>query len=154
MRSVLRSNSKVAATLVPGRLLRNCGRLINSPASTSSTCAVALSRRTSQIRSGAELRCSVRCGFSTRAVVFALAEDDIIEMEIKVEGMVCGGCSSRVEEALKKLKDVNNAKVDLESKLASVEVKAKSQLDALNLMPQLVQTINDLGFEAKPHIAS
>jgi hypothetical protein len=28
-------------------------------------------------------------------------EEETVELEIKVEGMVCGGCSSRVEEALK-----------------------------------------------------
>jgi len=33
--------------------------------------------------------------------IVAHAGDTSVELEIRVEGMVCGGCSSRVAEALK-----------------------------------------------------
>lgn len=78
--------------------------------------------------------------------------DDTIELEIKVEGMTCGGCSSRVADALTGQVNVKAVHVDLESKMASVEVEAPSLIDALNMLPGFVKTIEELGFEAEPHI--
>ncbi|GBF89436.1 hypothetical protein Rsub_02008 [Raphidocelis subcapitata] len=75
-----------------------------------------------------------------------------VELDIKVEGMMCGGCTARVEEALKAAPRVRGVAVDLDSKLASVEVEAASLMDAVALLPGLVQSIKDLGFEAEPHI--
>lgn len=43
-------------------------------------------------------------------------------------------------------------KVDLDSKLATVEVEAPSLIDAMGLLPPLVQAVKDLGFEAAPHL--
>lgn len=65
--------------------------------------------------------------------------------------MVCDGCSSRVEEALQKLPGVNKVVVDLDKGLATVEVQAATQMDAFNAMPQMIETISSLGFEAQPH---
>ncbi|WIA10107.1 hypothetical protein OEZ85_010314 [Tetradesmus obliquus] len=75
-----------------------------------------------------------------------------VELEVKIEGMKCGGCSSRVEEALKAMDHVKAVAVDLESKLATVEVEADNYIDAMNMLPIFVTTINELGFEAEPHI--
>mmetsp|Transcript_6806 Transcript_6806/g.16979 ORF Transcript_6806/g.16979 Transcript_6806/m.16979 type:complete len:155 (-) Transcript_6806:348-812(-) len=79
--------------------------------------------------------------------------DDVVELEIKVAGMMCEGCTSRVQEALQKAAPQSKVTVSLEKAMASVEVKAPSQLDALNQLPKLVETVKALGFEAEPHIA-
>ncbi len=47
---------------------------------------------------------------------------------------------------------VPRAQVSLEKALASVEVKAPSQLEALGMLPTLVEAVQNLGFEAEPHI--
>ncbi|MEW5305517.1 MAG: hypothetical protein WDW38_010165 [Sanguina aurantia] len=80
------------------------------------------------------------------------AEDDFVELEISVEGMMCDGCSSRIEAALNAMPGVRRAVVSLEDKLATVDVSAATQLDALALLPLLVSEIQSLGFEAAPHI--
>jgi len=72
-------------------------------------------------------------------------------MWLQVEGMVCDGCSSRVLEALQKLSGVKNVDVDLETGLATVYLEAETQIDAFNALPHMIQTVNELGFEAEPH---
>jgi copper chaperone CopZ len=79
-------------------------------------------------------------------------ESSTVELEIKVEGMKCGGCSSKVEKALQALDHVKGVQVDLDSKLATVEVEADSLIDAMNMLPGFVTTVKELGFEAEPHI--
>lgn len=79
-------------------------------------------------------------------------EEETVELEIKVDGMMCGGCSTRVEEALKKVEHVKAVEVSLDTKLACVEVEAISLIDAMNMLPAMVDTIKELGFEAEPHI--
>ncbi len=51
------------------------------------------------------------------------------------------------------MEGVKKVVVDLESKLARIEVKAASQIDALAAMPSLIQAVKDLGFEAEPHFS-
>lgn len=85
-------------------------------------------------------------------MILSAAEEDVVELEIKVEGMVCGNCSARVAEALKKVDKVKSVDVSLETKMASIVVLAPSQLDALTVLTKLVGTVKDLGFEAEPHI--
>jgi copper chaperone CopZ len=87
-----------------------------------------------------------------RWVVACAAESSTVELEVKVEGMKCGGCSSRVENVLKAMDHVKGVQVDLETKLATVEVEAPNLIDAMNMLPTFVQAIKDLGFEAEPHI--
>lgn len=41
--------------------------------------------------------------------------------------------------------------VDLDKGIATVQVEAASQIDAFNTMPQMVETITGLGFQAEPH---
>jgi copper chaperone CopZ len=69
----------------------------------------------------------------------------------QVEGMVCDGCSGRVIEALQALPGVKSVAVDLETKLATVQVAAVSQIDAFNALPKMIETVTELGFEAAPH---
>ncbi len=44
--------------------------------------------------------------------------------------------------------------VDLEKGIASVQVEAASQIDAFNALPQMVETVVGLGFQAEPHFGS
>lgn len=61
---------------------------------------------------------------------------------IKVEGMHCAHCQAKVEAALKAVKGVKKATVDLEAKTAAVTVKAgKVTVDALK------NAVSDAGFE-------
>lgn len=85
-----------------------------------------------------------------RAAAAGAAGAGGVKLEIKVEGMMCGGCSSRVEETLKALAGVKGVSVDLESKLATIQVDAGSQGDAKSLLAGFVKAIQDLGFEAEP----
>ncbi|EFN56470.1 hypothetical protein CHLNCDRAFT_145140 [Chlorella variabilis] len=85
------------------------------------------------------------------AVVCSAAGDDVVEVQLKVDGMVCEGCSSRVEEALQKMAGVKKVQVDLEKGLATVQVEAASQIDAFNAVQPLAEAIKGLGFEAEPH---
>lgn len=63
---------------------------------------------------------------------------------IKVGGMVCDGCSSRVEAALKAAPGVASASVDLEKGVATVVVVGPAGATAA----ALVALIEGLGFEA------
>lgn len=81
----------------------------------------------------------------------AAADADVVELQLKVEGMVCDGCSSRVLEALQALSGVKSVSVDLEKGVATVEVAAASQTDAFNEVPRLIACVTDLGFDAQPH---
>lgn len=65
---------------------------------------------------------------------------------IAVNGMVCDGCSGRVEEALKAAPGVAKASVDLKGAVARVEPAAGA---ATGLGAALVELVNGLGFEAK-----
>lgn len=61
---------------------------------------------------------------------------------LKVEGMHCAHCQARVETALKAVKGVKSAVVDLEQKTATVVIKAgKVDVDTLK------NAVVELGFE-------
>eukprot|EP00775_Hariotina_reticulata_P010902 gene10902-11056_t len=72
-----------------------------------------------------------------------------VQLEVKVDGMKCGGCSSRVEEALRGMQHVKAVQVDLDSQLATLQVEAATQKEALDMLPSFIATIKDLGFEAE-----
>ncbi len=62
---------------------------------------------------------------------------------LKIEGMHCSGCSTRLERVLNGIEGVS-AKVSLENKNASVEYDTqKVTLD------QICEAIEDAGFEVK-----
>ncbi|MDR2091773.1 MAG: heavy-metal-associated domain-containing protein [Azoarcus sp.] len=63
---------------------------------------------------------------------------------IKVDGMSCGGCSSRVGKLLTELPGVTKADVELSSGLAQVEFDA-SQVNH----EALLTVIRDAGFGAR-----
>jgi len=64
-----------------------------------------------------------------------------ITKTIFIEGMSCGHCSKRVEEALKSIDGVKSVSVSLEDKKAEVILKK----DIANEI--LKSTIEDIGFE-------
>jgi len=71
---------------------------------------------------------------------------------IKVGGMVCDGCSGRVEAALKAAPGVASAAVDLKSGMATVVPAAGAAADgaaAATAAAALVALIEGLGFEAE-----
>ena len=63
------------------------------------------------------------------------------EVVFDVEGMICGGCESRIETALKNLKEVKKVKADY--KKGTVTITLKSELDNEILKDR----INVLGFD-------
>ena len=81
----------------------------------------------------------------------AASADEAVELQLKIDGMVCDGCSSRVLEALQKLPGVKSVEVDLEKGVATLTVEAASQVDAFNTLPKLIEVVTELGFEAQPH---
>ena len=88
-----------------------------------------------------------RRGFTVRAA----ADDDSVEIALKVEGMMCDGCASSVTEALTGASpDVSSVDVNLETKMVTVAVKAESAVAGLTLMPALVDAVKGAGFDAEP----
>lgn len=88
------------------------------------------------------------------AVIAAAASDEGAKgnagycVSIKVGGMVCGGCSTRVEEALKEAPGVTQAEVDLDKGTALVTLSAAAEPDPKAALAKLKKMIEDLGFEA------
>lgn len=66
-----------------------------------------------------------------------------MQIRIYINGMACGHCKNSVETALKSLKEVQNAVVDLEEKCATVELNGEIDLKLLT------DTITDIGFEVE-----
>ena len=60
---------------------------------------------------------------------------------IFIEGMSCGHCSKRVEEAIKNVKDVKSVKVNLEAKNAEVTLKNDIENEILKT------AVEDIGFQ-------
>lgn len=66
------------------------------------------------------------------------------EVEIKVEGMHCTGCSSRLEKVLNQLDGVQTANVSLENKFASVKFD-ENKIS----FEELLNAIEDAGFKGE-----
>ena len=78
------------------------------------------------------------------------SQDAGIQVDIAVSGMMCDGCTSRIEEELGKKDSVVSAQADLDSGMVSVIVSVENFGDAAKYMESLVHDINEMGFEAKP----
>lgn len=65
------------------------------------------------------------------------------ETIIKVEGMVCGGCENRVQNALKTIEGIESVVADHSTGI--VTVTSKDEVDE-NVMKE---KIGDIGFEVK-----
>jgi len=64
----------------------------------------------------------------------------LITKKVKIGGMSCNHCKSRVEKAFLDLKDVKSIEVDLENKIATIVLKKQLSDDIIKT------TIEDLGF--------
>ena len=62
-------------------------------------------------------------------------------MKVYIEGMVCEHCKKSVEEALKKLPEIKKVEVDLNKKLAIIELHTQIE------DRKIKQAIDDIGFE-------
>ena len=65
------------------------------------------------------------------------------EIKLNVEGMVCGGCEKRVQNAVGDLEGVK--KVIASFKEGTVIIKSKEDID----VKEIKETIESLGFEVK-----
>ena len=63
------------------------------------------------------------------------------ELEIKVNGMVCGGCENRVKTALSTIEGVES--VEANHNTGIVTIKTEKDLDVVQIKERIV----DLGFE-------
>lgn len=66
-------------------------------------------------------------------------------IELKVAGMTCGSCVSRVKQTLLALPGVHDAQVDLAQGIARVNVE-----DAGASQPALIQAVTAAGYPAGP----
>ena len=66
------------------------------------------------------------------------------EIKLKIEGMHCAGCSSRLEKILNNVDGVESAKVSLEEK--SADIKYNEEEVELNT---ILQEIEDAGFKGE-----
>lgn len=64
-----------------------------------------------------------------------------ITKRISIEGMSCGHCAKRVEDALKQINGIKAVKVNLEGKNAEVTLKADVSNDILK------SAVEDIGYE-------
>lgn len=65
------------------------------------------------------------------------------ETIIKVEGMVCGGCENRVQNALKTIEGVENVVANHTN--GTVKVTSKDEVE----VTAMKEKIEDIGFEVK-----
>jgi copper chaperone CopZ len=74
--------------------------------------------------------------------VSAFAGEKIVKLNI--EGMSCAGCAAKVEKALKDVKGVSKASVNLEKKSATVTLAKKNPATTV----KLVEAVSAAGFTA------
>lgn len=65
----------------------------------------------------------------------------MVEFNLKVEGMTCGGCENRVKNALKEIKGIVEVSADYTTGI--VTLKANEPIDKKIIK----ETIEDIGFE-------
>lgn len=66
------------------------------------------------------------------------------ERNLKIEGMHCAGCSTRLEKVLNNLEGIETAKVSLEEKKATIKYdETKISLESIK------ETIEDAGFKGE-----
>ena len=66
------------------------------------------------------------------------------EIKLKIEGMHCAGCSTRLERVLNNLEGVEEAKVSLEEKQATIKfVETKTNIENIK------ETLEDAGFKGE-----
>ncbi len=66
-----------------------------------------------------------------------------MKKKVYIEGMVCDHCKKSVEEALKKLSEITDVKVDLNRKMAEIELR--TSIDDRKIK----EAIDDIGYEVR-----
>ena len=66
-----------------------------------------------------------------------------MKKKVYIEGMVCDHCKKSVEEALKKLSEITDVKVDLNRKMAEIELR--TSIDDRKIK----EDIDDIGYEVR-----
>ena len=79
-------------------------------------------------------------------------QDEGIQVDIAVGGMMCDGCTSRIEEELGKKDSVVAVHANLDSGMVTVTLSADNFGDAVQTMESLVHDIQEMGFEASPSL--
>ncbi|KAK9822462.1 hypothetical protein WJX81_004541 [Elliptochloris bilobata] len=78
-----------------------------------------------------------------------------MEVEMKIAGLMCDGCSTRVHDAVKGMEGVESVQVTLSSGLATVQVHAADNMEAAFVqLPRLISAVNALGFQAEPYFGT
>ena len=65
------------------------------------------------------------------------------DIQIKVNGMVCGGCKKRVENALKTIDGIEDVVADYEN--GNVAIKTNKEIE----LSTIKEKIEDIGFEVE-----
>ena len=66
------------------------------------------------------------------------------EINLKIEGMHCAGCSTRLEKVINNLEGVEKAQVSLEEKKATIQYdETKTTIEGIK------ETIEDAGFKGE-----
>jgi len=73
-------------------------------------------------------------------IISGLLYAESITAVIKIEGMTCPMCTTAIKKSLKKIDGVQNAKVKLNTELATVTSKKKVT------KTQILQAIKDVGY--------
>lgn len=66
------------------------------------------------------------------------------KIELKIEGMHCNGCSTRLEKILSNTKGVKKAVVNFENKIATIEYDSKKLV-----IQEIYSAVEDAGFEVR-----
>lgn len=69
-------------------------------------------------------------------------------LELKVNGMTCGGCASSVTRAIKNLDATATVTVDLATKLVKVNTE-QAKTDQKNFVTAIEDAVRDAGFEVE-----
>lgn len=81
--------------------------------------------------------------------IWTTEADGLRHIDLHVPGIHCANCISRIERAVRGLPGVKNARVNFSTRRLSVDWAADRDGEALS-PEQIVQTVEDLGFEARP----
>ena len=80
----------------------------------------------------------------TKIIVATGNENKMKEINLKIEGMHCAGCSTRLERILNNLEGVEEAKVSLEEKQATIKFD-----ETKTNIKNIKEAIADAGFKGE-----
>jgi P-type Cu+ transporter len=79
-----------------------------------------------------------------------IASSPVLErLAFSIQGMSCANCAQTIERGVSQLKDVSRAEVNFATEQLAVYAKSSSS----NLMPTVLQKVQDLGYQATPQLS-